>query len=81
MTVLCGYQLVFSGYFVQQSALPYGLRWAVYTSFMRWVTGQLMMNQFGGYLRKQGDLVLQMFEYEHFSFRRFMHDKYYTYIY
>jgi hypothetical protein len=71
MTVLCGYQLVFSGYFVQQSSLPWGLRWAVYSSFMRWVTGQLMMNQFGGYLRQQGDLVLEMFEYEHLSFSRY----------
>ena len=70
MTVLSGYQLIFSGYFVEQSELPEGLRWAVYSSFMRWSTGQLMMNQFGGYLRRQGDIVLQLFEYEHFKFSK-----------
>lgn len=70
MAVLCCYQLVFSGYFVEKSDLPQWLRWAVYTSFMRWTTGQLMMNQFGGYLRHQGDLVLELFEYENFEFWR-----------
>ena len=35
--------------------------------------GQLMMNQFGGYLRHQGDLVLEVFEYENFEFSRSAH--------
>ena len=39
MAVLCVYQLVFSGYFTEKSDLPRSLRWAVYTSFMRWCTG------------------------------------------
>jgi ABC-type transport system involved in cytochrome bd biosynthesis fused ATPase/permease subunit len=70
MAVLCCYQLVFSGYFVEKHDLPEWMRWAVYTSFMRWCTGQLMMNQFGGYLRHQGDLVISLFEYSNFEFGR-----------
>lgn len=70
MAVLCCYQLVYSGYFVEKHDLPEWMRWMVYTSFMRWCTGQLMMNQFGGYLRHQGDLVLSLFEYSNFEFGR-----------
>lgn len=70
MAILCCSQLLFSGYLIDKESLPESLRWAVYSSFMRWVTGQIMMNEFDGLLGYQGNIVLELWGYNNFEFYR-----------
>lgn len=70
MAVLSCLQLLFSGYIITYADMPGWLEWAVFGSFMRFCTGQLMANEFSNFLGYQGDIILYFWDYQHFKFWR-----------
>lgn len=70
MAVFSCLQLLFSGYLITYSDLPDWLEWGVFASFMRWCTGQIMVNEFSNLLKYQGDIIIELWDYQHFKFWR-----------
>jgi hypothetical protein len=69
-SIFSAFQILFSGYLVAKSYLPEPIRWVLYTTYTRWTTGQLMMNEYDGLMGYQGNLFLMLYDYDNMEFHR-----------